>query len=238
MSKTEIDAAEILPDLTTFGFTLGVALTTGILFGLSPALHATRDGVATALRDSKAGSAGRSRLQRNFVAAQILLSQPLLVLIGAMVALLIANYRPLSPQMSRHVIDVQFLPLTRAGVPAAQRREAVDALVPRIGDRPEVFAAVPASEGFAVRGVVAPDRRAGLTSDTAKTIVQVEGSAPDWFSLVDIPIVLGRDVSFADTAAADYPVVIGSDLARTLWGDAHPVGRTLASPPLGGLGQD
>jgi predicted permease len=238
MAKTEIDAVEILPDLSTFAFTLGIALATGILFGLSPALHATRDGVATALRDSKAGSAGRSRLQRNFVAVQIMLSQPLLVLIGVMLSLLIADYRPLSPQMSRHVIDIRFRPLERASVPLAQRREAVEALLPRIAERPEVLVAVPASEGFAVRGVIAPERRAGLTSDTAKTIVNIEGAAPGWFSLVDVAIVLGRDVSLADTAAAEYPVVIGSDLARALWGDAHPVGRTLASPPLPGLGQD
>jgi predicted permease len=238
MAKTEIDAVEILPDLSTFAFTLGIALLTGILFGLSPALHATRDGVATALRDSKAGSAGRSRLQRNFVAVQIMLSQPLLVLIGVMLALLIADYRPLSPEMSRHVIDIQFRPLERTGLPPAQRHEAVDALVPRIGERPEVFGAVPASEGFAVRGVVAPERRERLTGDTSKTIVNVEGAAPGWFSLVDVPIVLGRDVSSADTAATDYPVVIGSDLARALWGDAHPIGRTLPSPPLRGLEQD
>jgi putative ABC transport system permease protein len=51
---------------------------------------------------------------------------------------------------------------------------------------------------------------------------------------MDVPIVLGRDVSLADTgtAAAHLPILIGSDLARSLWGDANPVGRTLASPVL------
>jgi predicted permease len=238
MAKTEIDAVDILPDFTTFAFTLGIALATGILFGLSPALHATRDGVATALRDARAGSAGRSRLQRNFVAAQIMLSQPLLVLIGVMLTVLLADYRPLSPEMSRHVIEIQFRPLTKPGARPTQGREAVDVLVPRIAERPEVLGAVPESEGFAVRGVIAPDRRRSLTSDTAKTIINLEAAAPGWFSLVDVPIVLGRDVSFADTTATDYPVVIGSDLARTLWGDAHPIGRRLASPPLPSLGQD
>jgi hypothetical protein len=53
-----------------------------------------------------------------------------------------------------------------------------------------------------------------------------------------VPIVLGRDVSLADTAAADHPVVIGSDLARALWGDANPIGRVLASPSLPGWNQD
>jgi putative ABC transport system permease protein len=53
-----------------------------------------------------------------------------------------------------------------------------------------------------------------------------------------VPIVLGRDVSFADTAATDYPVVIGTDLARALWGNASPIGRTLTSPALPGAEQD
>jgi predicted permease len=237
MANTEIDGVDMLPDLTTFAFTLGIALATGIVFGLSPALHATRDDVGSALRDAKAGSANRSRLQRTFVAAQIVLSQPLLVLLGAMLSLIIADYRPLSPEMSRHLIAVRFQPLTSMGAPG-QRREAVDALIPRISQRPEVLGAVPETDGFAVRGVVTHDGVKRLTKDTVPTVVNIEGAAPGWFTLVDVPIVLGRDVSLADTAAADHPVVIGSDLARALWGDTHPVGRTLASPALAGLGQD
>ena len=55
------------------------------------------------------------------------------------------------------------------------------------------------------------------------------GAAPGWFALLDIPLIVGRDVALADTAERDWPVVIGSDLARTLWHDASPIGRTLAS---------
>jgi hypothetical protein len=42
--------------------------------------------------------------------------------------------------------------------------------------------------------------------------------------------MLGRDVALADSAAANRPVVIGSDLARKLWENENPIGRTLASP--------
>jgi hypothetical protein len=66
----------------------------------------------------------------------------------------------------------------------------------------------------------------------------MEGVAPGWFSLVDVPIVLGRDVSLADTSAADYPVVIGSTLARSLWGDASPIGRRMPAPALPGTNTD
>lgn len=236
MAKTEIDGVDITPDLGTFAFVLAMAVGTGILFGLSPAMHATRGAVANALRDSGTGSRNRSRLQRGFVIAQIALSQPLLVLLGSMISQVIADYRPLSPEMSSRVIAVGLRPLAGTGAPS-QRGEAVEALIPRLAERPEVLAAVPESDAFSIRGIVAPGRQ-NAQSDTAPKIVHVEGAAPGWFALVEVPIVLGRDVSLADTAAAIQPVVIGSDLARALWGDANPIGRTLASPALRGLEQD
>jgi predicted permease len=236
--KTEIDGVDILPDAWTVAFALGMALATGILFGLSPALHALRGGVAGALRDSgaAAGAGARSRLQRGFVVAQIALSQPLLVLLGAMLSLVVAGYAPIAPETSRRVVAVGLRPL-ETGAPG-QRAEAVDALLPRIAERPAVVGAVPEATAFAIRGI-APDRGApGAPPDTAPTIVHLEGTAPGWFGLLDIPIVLGRDVALADTAAEDHPVVVGSDFARARWGSANPIGRTLASPAIPGWEQD
>ena len=238
MAKTEVHEVDLAPDLATFAFVLVMAVATGVLFGLSPALHATRAGVSSALRDSGTGASGRSRLQRGFVVAQIALSQPLLVLLGTMISLVVVEYRPLAPEMTRRVITIGFRPLDGTGA-LSQRPETVDSLVPRIAERPEVLAAVPEADAFDVRGVVAPDRQApDVKADTAPTVLHLEGAAPGWFAVLDVPIVLGRDVTLADTLAADYPVVIGTDLARALWGGANPIGRTLASPRLPGLEQD
>ena len=235
--KSEIDGVDIAPDAGTFIFVFGLCLLTGILFGLSPALHATRGDVAHVLRDSGAASTKRSRLQRMFVGAQIVFSQPLLVMLGTLLSLVIADYRPLSLEMSSHVISVGLRPLTDRGAPS-QRIEAVDPLARRIAERPEVLAAIPDANGFDIRSLVVPNRPARDGADTVPTIVTLEAAAPNWLSLVDVPIILGRDVSFTDTAAADYRVVIGSDIARALWGSESPIGRTLASPRLKGLEQD
>jgi putative ABC transport system permease protein len=236
MTKTEIDGVDLSPDLWTFAFVLAMALGTGILFGLSPALHATRSGVAGAIRDSGSGTSARSRLQRVFVVAQIALSQPLLVLLGTMLSLIITDYRPLSPEMSRHVVAVGVRPL-RSGT-TRQSPEAVDTLVAHIAARSDVAAAVPEATAFDIRGIVARGSLPNVKADSAPTIVHLEGAAPGWFGLQDIPIVLGRDVSLADTAATDRRVVVGSDFARAVWGDVNPVGRTFSSPPLQGLAQD
>jgi putative ABC transport system permease protein len=229
--KTEIDAVDLAPDAGTFAFVLVMALATGILFGLSPALHAIRGGAATALRASGTGAGGRSRLQRGFVVAQIALSQPLLLLLGTMLSLVMGEYQPLSKEMSRRVIATDFRPL-KTGAPG-QRVEAVDSLVPRIAERPSVLTSVPDATGFAIRGVVTN------SSKESPAIVTMEGAAPGWLGVVDVPIIFGRDVSFADTVSTpNVPVVIGSDLAWRLWGDGAAVGRTLVSPSLPGWKQD
>jgi putative ABC transport system permease protein len=228
-AKTEIHEVDIVPDVGTCVFVLVIALACGVLFGLSPALHATRGGVANAMRDSGKSGTSRSRLQRAFVVAQIVLSQPLLVLLGTMLSLVVAEYRPLSPEMSSRVISVGLRPLAHAA--PGQRDEAVDSLVPGIASRPEVLSAVPDVSAFAIRGIVAGDRNGrAARADSAPTVVHLEAAAPGWFALVDVPIMLGRDVALADSAAANRPVVIGSDLARKLWGNENPIGRTLASP--------
>jgi predicted permease len=229
-TKVEIDGVDIIPDAGTLVFVMGLSLACGILFGLSPALHATRAGVANAMRASGKASTGRSGLQRGFVVAQITLSLPLLVMLGTLLSMVVGDYRPLNPRMSEHVIAIDFRPLQNGG--PGQRREAVDSLVPRIASRAEVLVAVADANAFGVRGIKASDRDGRVTRDSAPTVVHLEGVAPGWFALVEVPVILGRDVSFADSAAADHPVVIGSDLARQLWGDANPVGRTLASPVL------
>ena len=238
MMAHDVTGYDIAPDAGTFAFVVVLALVSGVLFGLSPALHATRGGVANALRDSGASTTSRSRLQRAFVAAQIVLSQPLLVLLGTMLALVIAEYRPLSREMSRRMIRLDLRPLAGTGAPS-QRLDAVDSLIPRIAKRPEVLGAVADASGFDVRRVIAADRAVRDASvDTVPTIVHLEGAAPGWLTLVDVPIILGRDVSLADTTTADDRVVIGSDLARALWRNANPIGRTLASPPLRGINVD
>jgi putative ABC transport system permease protein len=98
---------------------------------------------------------------------------------------------------------------------------------------------VPDATGFALRRVITPQKMRNPQTDTVPTIVTLEGAAPGWFSLVGVAIIFGRDVSLADTLeTSKYPVVIGSDLARKLWGQENPIGHTLASPSLPGWQQD
>ena len=224
-----IDGDNVMPDAYTLAATMAIAIGTGIVFGLSPALHATRTGVGTALRDSGTGASRRSRLQQTFVVAQIVLSQPLLLMLGVTLSVVIAEYQPMRPEVSERVTMVTFRPLSQTGA-AEHRREAVDSLPPRIAAHPEVVGVVPEASWFLSRGFATQTSDIAAAKERPYVTLTVEGAAPGWFALLNVPIVLGRDVALADTAERRWPVVIGSDLARMLWGNAHPIGQTLVSP--------
>ena len=223
-----VDGYAVMPDVYTLAWTMAIAIGTGIVFGLSPALHATRTGVGTALRDSGTGASRQSRLQSGFVVAQIVFSLPLLVLLGTTLSLIVADYEPLRPELSERVVRVNLDPLQHTG-PPGQRREAVDSLIPRLAEHPDITGVVPEASHFDNRRVRNSAPPKGAAGDDSYGTLKVLGAAPGWFALLGIPILMGRDVALADTAERDWPVVIGSDLARTLWDGASPIGRTLAS---------
>lgn len=234
ITASDVNGLNLAPDVGTFAFVLSLAVATGILFGLSPALHATghAHGVAGALRDSGQGATRKSRLQRSLVVAQIALSQPLLVMLMVMLQMVVAEYKPMAPATSRVVIGATFQPNLdpRQAVLGPQ---LVEQLIPRIAARPEVQAVVPAPAAIELRGVRVQDREdRRAAGDTVPTELHLEAAAPGWFGLLDVPIVLGRDVMLADTASSDRPVVIGVDLAQALFGEQNPLDRILVSPSL------
>ena len=223
VSKRE--SVDIVPDAVTVAFTLVIAIGTGMLFGLSPALHATRTGVASALKDSATSVSRQSRLQRVFVVSQIVFSQPLLVMIAVLLGAIIYD-RPEMPQsVLERTITARFRPLLEVG-PDGKRPDPVGALARQLATEPSVEMVIPEPAGFAVATITIPS----TTGDTArKASFLLEGTAPGYFHVQDMAIVLGRDVALEDTAASDWPVVIGSDFARRHFGSENPVGKTFTA---------
>jgi predicted permease len=210
---------DLAPDFVTIAFTLVFALGTGILFGLSPAMHATRAGVGTALRDSGSGTTRRSKLQGAFVIAQIVFSQPLLVLLAVVLTEVVGEQMPTSA-VSDKVIVATMRPFDISDY-NNDRLPAADTLKTRLATQPGIQRVVNEAAGFTIRSLVAEN-------STTTFRVVVEGTAPGYFAVQDIPILLGRDVALTDTNSKDHAIVIGSDLAREYFGDANPIGRKLS----------
>jgi putative ABC transport system permease protein len=230
VSTARIPDFHVVVAWPTVVFMVGIALATGVLFGSSPAVHATRLAVSEVLKDAAAAvSASRSWLQRGLVVAQIGLTQPMLVGLGAFLVVAVAELRG-RPETSalEHVVSVQFNPFTGA-ISGEQARATMDGLRARLAGVPGVVGVVPAADGYSVaRVVVHPADRVGGTPDRTLQL-RLEGTAPGYFALLDAPIVSGRAFAPDDATRRPRPIVIGSDMARNLWATTDPVGRRLVS---------
>jgi predicted permease len=222
-------------------FTFGLALAVGILFGLSPALHATRLGLASVLRDSGGAiAAKRARLQRGLVVAQIAFTQPLIVMLAAVLLVVIRDLQPRSPtEFADRLIVVWPQLRFPAGTSDAtasetmqQMRNSMRRLQDRLQGTPGVEAAVLTWSSNAPLGFFAvhPDDRAGGTPQLA---LQLSGqrSANGYFGAMGIPVVRGRDFTPTEVSreggTGEVAVIVGTDLARRLWGGSDPLGRRL-----------
>ena len=226
------EAQYYAPDSGTLGLTLVSAFAVGILFGLTPALHAVRGSVRGALSASAHGVTGPSRLQRTLVAAQITLTQPLLVAIAFLVGTILIN----SPKALHEGVDEQVLRFSvnasMIGGGPRDRAAAMQRMVARIRETPGVVSVLP-DAGKRWEGkfsVPEGDRVAGGTG--GKYVVGNVGYylvQPGFFRLLDVPLLAGDDRIVADSLRT---VVIGTDLARSLLGGGNPVGRYIeAAPP-------
>lgn len=238
-AATAVEDVQLVVDWRVGLATFAVAIVTGVVFGVSPALHATRVSVGEVLKgSSKSVAASRSRLQRAFVVAQIALTQPLLVGLGVVVATMVTSGTATSPLADR-IAEIE-LDAWSATIPTAERASRIEAAVERVAAMPGVTAAMPMQAGTHTAPIsVHPDDRA---AGQGATVVEAQlTAAPDgYFEAFEIPIVLGRGFD-ADEYA--HPVldplrplavdaaIVGSDLARRLWGEASPLGRRLVIGP-------
>ena len=209
-------------------FTLAFAVGTALVFGISPALHATRVSVSeTMKRSSMHIGTSRSRLQRAFVVAQIALTQPLLVGLAIPLSDIIHD---LGGNTQEHVRDhiITAAVVWENGRPRDTTTAATLKLEERFRAVPGVVAVVRTPNDYAIdRLSVHPADRGAGAADT-KLNARLDGVAPGYFSLMGIPIVRGRDFTAADQRE-QAAVIIGSDLAHMLWGSADPLGKRLLS---------
>ena len=215
------------PDLGTAGFTAFIALGTGIVFGLSPALHATKVDVSSALKDSGGGTS-RTRLQKTFIVAQIVLTQPLLVGIAMIVGIVMSELDGGAPNpLADRIVRVEFGTYGGAGTRDEKFVRIAD-VMQKVAALPGVEAVVPQAAAFDIGDfrVHPDDRGAGpRAQETVRT--QIEGTAPGYFAFQSVRMLRGREFVAADTAGGNMPVVISLDLARGFWGAADPIGRRM-----------
>ena len=210
--------------------TFGLALVAGVLFGLAPALHATRLGVQEALKDSAGVAAARRlRLQPWLVVAQIAFTQPALLAMGALLLEMRSDLRelPRRPYADR-IVEVRFNVNPRYGSLDENRERMVIGVQERLAAVPGVAGVVRQENNDSFDVDVHPaDTVAGLELASPQQVRGIAAPA-GYFPLMGISFVRGRDFDAAERSH-DGAIVIGSHLARRLWGGADAIGRRLVS---------
>ncbi|MDQ6624686.1 MAG: ADOP family duplicated permease, partial [Verrucomicrobiota bacterium] len=235
-------AANVLPlevnsnaalSLPVLGFTLGLAVATGMLMGVYPAWQSSRADLVEGLKEGGRGSSGSLRQQRfrkSLVGAQVALSVTLLA--GA--ALLITSFMRLSrqePGFNPENVWVAGVTLPQAQYPDSGSRDRV---VKQIGD---TLRSVPSLQNVAMSSGVPLASGGNLTLYTradgdVPPVPQRQGApsndiTPGWIRTWGIPLLAGRDFDERDAAERPNVVLISKSGAKKLFGDENPVGRTL-----------
>ena len=224
-------AADAAVDGTVLAFTLAVALATGILFGLVPALHATRPDLQNKLREG--GRSGGAMINhgptRVLVVAE--LSLALVLVIGA--GLLVQSFARLlgvSPGFNpAGVLTMQL------SLPASKYAGSSDVwrfyrqLLERVEEVPGVQGAAgvralpmtgPIGDwGFQVEG------RHGRPQHEAWSAGDWQVVTPDYFRVMQIPLKQGRGFTSADDERAPGAIVINEELAKKAFPGGNAVGQ-------------
>jgi putative ABC transport system permease protein len=213
------------PNLTVFWFAIGLSAATAFVFGLIPALQASKPDVQSALKQEVAITRGRTAgwLRGSLVGVQVAVCMVLLISAGLLLRALYA-VQTVEPGFDYH--GVMVVPFDKRMLGADERGAAFRR---ELNQR---IAALPAVNGTAQVGKtpLSPGRRQTmlrLAGQDQWHEVDVNTVSPGYFSLIGIPIVRGR--TFAATELLDSPrtAIVTEATARRYWPGQDPVGRTL-----------
>jgi putative ABC transport system permease protein len=218
-------------DWRVLAFTLGVSLFTGILFGLFPAISASRPDLNSALKASsnRTGAGFRqSRARSLLVISEVSLAMVLLIGASLLIRTLLA-LRQVNPGFDAH--NVLTLEMSLNG-DRFQRTAGVAQLV---RDSRERLNAIPGIEDSASASYLPMEYNIGMNfnivgrpvDDTQLNVVAWMSASAGYFDVFKIPILRGRVFTGQDVAGAPGVVLINQTMARKFWPKEDPVGQQI-----------
>jgi putative ABC transport system permease protein len=220
--------AEINIDRRVFGFTLLISIATGVVFGLAPALQASKIELTEAMKEgSRSVGAGRGRLRGGLVVAEMAIA--LVVLIGA--GLLLQTFRRL--QQVDLGFDTNNILTASVQLPDARypKQEQAAAFYRNLLDRVKTLPGVEAASA------VVPQP---LSGDTMMISFDIEGRnipkgrrpvshfravSLDYFSVMKIPFLAGRAFTERDDQHSPMVLIINETFAKRHFPNENPIGK-------------
>lgn len=227
---------EVSIDVRVIIFTFAIAAVTGIIFGLAPALRASKVDLNDALKEGGRGSAGgasgaSNRTRKLLVVSEVALS--LLLLIGA--SLLIRSYRHIGnsyPGFDPHnVVSFRIaLPATRYPNPDSIVqffRRASERLkgLPEIESTATSYSLPMSTVALAWEPIVVEGYVPRNAQDSIISNVRI--ISPDYFQTMRVPLIKGRLFDERDTKGAPEAVIVDEAVAARFWPNEDPIGKRL-----------
>ena len=224
-------AQEVGLDGSVLAFTAGLAVLTGIVFGLVPAIRASSPELQQTLREGTRGSTGGAgRLRNALVVTEVALAMVLVIGAGLMTRSFINLLRVDLGFVPDHRVALNFSISTTRHSTAAAMRDTYRAMLDKVRTVPGVIAA------GAIRDL--PFKGDGETISFLPPGVEkgADGSMPTatlmftsdgFFNAMGIPLIAGRDLSPSDRQGAPIALVINQALAKKYFPDRSPIGQTI-----------
>lgn len=211
-------------------FTLGIALATGVIFGLAPALHSSRPDLVSELKE-RTGSetfTGHVFSIRNiFIMVQVALS--LIALVGAGLFLTsLRNAQQMDPGFDTHNLGMISFDAGSLNYEPSRVKEFQRRVLEVVQTTPGVLSStlsssVPLLNGGFGRSVFPEGRDASASRNGM--FGQVSSVSPDYLQAMHIPLVQGHGFDTTVREASPKVVIVNEAAARRFWGNDDPIGK-------------
>ena len=225
---------DVTPNLRILGFTLGISMLCAVVFGIAPALRASRTEPNTSLKGGKTGTALRNPLGKAFVVVQVALSLLLLVGAGLFVRTLI-NLQSIPSGFNQENAVLFKVDTSTPGYNSddpklpAMLRDVEDKVTAVPGVQAASFAFTIFNQGFwSSSGHSHGDNIPEGQSRTVRNNIV----GPDFFAVMGLPLVQGRGFGPQDTAKSQKVAVVSESMAKRFFPNGTPIGQRFGLGPL------
>ena len=217
------------PDLGVLAFTAGVSIIAGLLFGLVPALQASRTNLSSSMKEKTRTRSGflRFNLSSMMVVMQVGLSMVLLTGAGLFARSLV-KLQSQDVGFDRNNVLLLGIDPRLAGYKPKELATLYQQLIDRLGSLPQVR-----SVSMATYAPMSGTRRSSSIQVTGYTAqpdddrsVQDILTGPKYAETLGIPLLRGREIELRDTTAGPRIAVVNAAFAEHYFKDQNPIGRT------------
>jgi predicted permease len=230
--------AEVGVDRTVLLFALLISIFTGIIFGLAPAFQAMKADMTAAIREGAQGSgysAKTFRLRSLLIVSELALAVVLMVGAGLLLrtfwGLLQENpgFNPSRVVTASFWLPVPNDPKTDVYGDFSQRTSFIRDVIRRVAtipgiDRAAMTSDLPGARPTITAALVIEDRATDSSQGLTAEVIRV---SPDYFMLMQSPLIRGRFFLESDESGKQDVAIIDETTARRYWSGIDPVGRRL-----------